>query len=587
MNAPGRVPVSLLLTLSGVILAVGLGSLSAAQGQTAGAPEVSAQETIPTFKLQVERNLVVIRVVVRDSKGAAVGNLRKQDFLVLDDGKLQTISHFSVESPSAKLQARQAAKQPGAEEGTPEDATAAPATPQRFMALYFDDVHMRFEEIAQTREAAERYLKASLQPADRVALFTSSGQNEVDFTSDQVRVHDALFRLRERSVVVRESAPCPDLSAYQAYLIVHEHEPYALSETTLEVLQCRFNNDERLLQQAQTDAQNSAYHVLGISETESEAALRGVDGLVARMGSLPGQRAIIVVSPGFLTETLRPEVYRIVDRALRLNVVLSGIDSRQLYAVAPGGDIDKRPVLTLRRLDLVGKKEQFAIHERSIATDALWQMASATGGTFFNNSNDLDLGFRKAGSLPETYYLLAFSPQKLKYDGRFHALKVRLAERSRLTVQARSGYFAPRQSLDAAAQEKQDIQEALFSQDEIGEIPIEVHTEFFKVNGSSAKLSVLTRLDAHALRFRKADGRNLNKLTFVTALFDRDGKVVDGREKSVEFRLLDTSMEKMLHSGIAVKTSFDVAPGTYLVREVVRETEGGQISGLNRSVEIP
>jgi hypothetical protein len=36
-----------------------------------------------------------------------------------------------------------------------------------------------------------------------------------------------------------------------------------------------------------------------------------------------------------------------------------------------------------------------------------------------------------------------------------------------------------------------------------------------------------------------------------------------------------------------VKLNFDVKPGTYLVRAVVRDSEGGQISGLNRTVEIP
>jgi hypothetical protein len=36
-----------------------------------------------------------------------------------------------------------------------------------------------------------------------------------------------------------------------------------------------------------------------------------------------------------------------------------------------------------------------------------------------------------------------------------------------------------------------------------------------------------------------------------------------------------------------MRTNFDVKPGTYLVREVVRDSESGEISGLNRTVEIP
>jgi hypothetical protein len=94
-------------------------------------------------------------------------------------------------------------------------------------------------------------------------------------------------------------------------------------------------------------------------------------------------------------------------------------------------------------------------------------------------------------------------------------------------------------------------------------------------------------VDLHLLHFRKGDGRNRNNLTFVTALFDRDGKYLAGKEKLVEFRLLDGSLERLLESGVTTKTSFEVKPGTYLVRQVVRDAEGGQLAGLNRTVEIP
>ena len=46
----------------------------------------------------VERNLVVVAVVVRDAKGAAVGGLRKEDFRLLDNGRPQAITGFSVEA---------------------------------------------------------------------------------------------------------------------------------------------------------------------------------------------------------------------------------------------------------------------------------------------------------------------------------------------------------------------------------------------------------------------------------------------------------------------------------------------------------
>ena len=70
-------------------------------------------------------------------------------------------------------------------------------------------------------------------------------------------------------------------------------------------------------------------------------------------------------------------------------------------------------------------------------------------------------------------------------------------------------------------------------------------------------------------------------------LIDRDGKYITGKEKIVEFHLRDVSLQKLASSGITSKTIFDVQPGAYLVRQVVREAEGGQISELNRAVDIP
>jgi hypothetical protein len=239
------------------------------------------------------------------------------------------------------------------------------------------------------------------------------------------------------------------------------------------------------------------------------------------------------------------------------------------------------------RPDLMGRKDNLRRQDLLHKAEVLNYMAMDTGGIYFHNSNDFDEGFRLVDSLPEVYYVLSFSPQSLKFDGRFHPLQVSLATPRGLTVQARRGYFAPRSASGPAAKEKEEIEQAVFSQDELHELPVQVSTQFFKINQNDARLSILTRVDLRPVRFRKEQGRNLNTLTFVTALFDRDGKYVNSKGKTIEFHLRDESLEKLTQSGITAKTSFDLKPGTYLVREVVRDAEGNQISGLNRTVEIP
>jgi VWFA-related protein len=583
--------VTIRLSLLAAALLGALASLPAPAQETR-APELTTRENDTTFKVQVERNVVLVRVVVRDARGRPLGDLRKEDFRLLDNGKPQTLSHFALEVPAAKLQHFTTPAEDEAESEAEPETTLAASTPKRYLGLFFDDIHMPFEDVARTREAAERYLASALQPGDRVGIFTSSGVHMLDFTDDRAKLHATLLQLLPRPLALRREGTCPEMSSYQAYLIVDRRDPTALAIASEEAYVCFFAGRPA---QAEADARASAQQMaeteamtmLNAFQTETEMALRTLEQLVRRMAAAPGQRSVVLVSPGFIMLTAEQRVDDIVERALRSKVVINTLDSRGLYAPLPFGDVSQHHVVVSNRPDLMGHKGQLASEETQLAADVLNSLARDTGGVFFHNSNDLDDGFRRTGVLPEVYYVLGFSPQNLKYDGRFHTLKVTLSTREKLTIQARRGYYAPQKLGDPATQAKEEIEQAIFSHDELRELPMEVHTQFFKLNEVDTRLSVVTRLDVRFVQFRKEGGRNLNSLTLVTALFDRDGKYMTAKEKVLQLRLLDASLEKLTRSGVTAKTSFDVKPGTYLVRQVVRDAEGAQLSALNRTVEIP
>jgi hypothetical protein len=98
---------------------------------------------------------------------------------------------------------------------------------------------------------------------------------------------------------------------------------------------------------------------------------------------------------------------------------------------------------------------------------------------------------------------------------------------------------------------------------------------------------VLARVNIQNLRFRKADGRNNDNLTVLSGVFDRNGNYITGMQKTVELRLLDATLGKLTNSGITVKTTFDVMPGSYVIRLVVRDAEGQTMATRNGVVEIP
>ena len=552
---------------------------TASTGQApSSSAEMSAQDAVTTFKVRV--NEVVIRVVVRDGQGRAIGTLKKEDFELFDKGKAQTISHFTIEQPGVT---QVAAPSSGGESPTAQPKT--PIAPNHFVAYIFDDMHAEFGDLARVRDAAERHM-ATLEPTDRAAIWTTSGQGNVDFTDDHAVLHKALASLQPRPMARNTSTECPDVSYYMADLIANQHDPNALQVATVDALSCAFNSDTRQLLAAQQLADSTAARVLQLGDAETRVSLSVVKDAVRRIAVMPGQRTVLLLSPGFLTPQLQYEYADIIDRALRAQVVISALNLRGLYTL---DDITKSPVqgaYTPGMLSVAGNKTQYATQSAMDEENVLADMAEGTGGSYYHNSNDLDAGFKRIAAAPEYWYVLGFSPQNLKPDGSFHRLKVVVKNPPKLTVLARKGYYAPKHSADAAEQAKQEIEDAVFSQEEMHDLPVELHTQFFKPSDDDAKLAVLAHIDAQRLHFNKAEGRNLNTLTVVYALFDRNGRFISANEKILDMHLKDDTLAHRLASGITLKSNFDVKPGEYLVRLVVRDAEG-QISAANGAIAIP
>jgi hypothetical protein len=320
---------------------------------------------------------------------------------------------------------------------------------------------------------------------------------------------------------------------------------------------------------------------LSAGEQETRVALSVVRDVLRRLAASPGQRTIVLVSPGFLALEQQTEKTEILDRAIRSNIVINSLDARGLDPMMP--DISKRTFDA--NADRI--KQQYERAGAMAQSDVLAEFAHGTGGSFFENSNDLDAGFRRLTAAPEYYYVLGFSPQNLKLDGGFHALKVVVKNPPGLSAQARKGYYAPTRTEDAAATAKREVEEALFSREEIRELPVDLKTQFFKSGDAAAKVTILAHVDAKKLRFRKADGRNCNNLTIVAALFDRNGNYVVGIQKTLEMKLFDETVEKRLENGLTVRSTLDTKPGTYMVRLVVRDSEAQLIAAENGVVEIP
>jgi len=546
--------------------------------------------------LQSRVNLVPVRVVVRDSAGNAIANLHREDFQLFEDGKPQIVSNFTVETLAA-LSGTARASESAAGGAPPVPAQAGFLPPARFVALLFDDPHLNLQDLMQARIAAGSYVDKYLAPTDRVAVFTVSGQTQTDFTDDRRQLHQKISELLPRGVTAGDpsvSADCPVMDYYEAVEIQDHHDQDVLNVATQDAVACLEAESgsqpttqaaqASLLEQAEALAESTALRMEDMGDEETAYALRRLREVVDRMSVLPGQRSIVLISPGFIYPNREQEYSELVDRAIRENVFINTLDARGLYT-PDLGDIsqetnDPDPVTMgyRTRLHIVGESSQ---------VEVLLDLASETGGQSFHDNNDLGAGLRQIVSAPEAYYLLAFVPQNLKYDGRFHSVKVELAEKNKYAIQARKGFYAPKHGETPEQAAARDIQDALFSQEEQRGLPVALQTQFYKTGATDAKLAVLAHVDLSHIRFEKAGGRNDNDLTVVAAVFDRNGNYVAGTQKVVEMKLRDDTLARLSRTGVTVRTNFDVKPGDYVVRLVVRDANAAQLGAESGAVEIP
>ncbi len=394
-----------------------------------GANMSAAEESEPRIAFRASGRMVLVSVVLRDAKGNAIGNLKQDNFQLFDEGKLQVITHFSLETATVGAEKESKAAEPSQGPGAAPPGTSVQTTEaERNTAYLFDDAHSSSEELSSASRAAERHLRA-LTTGTHAAVFTTSGAVMVDFTDDRPKLLAAIRALRPHGLVIPND--CPSISYYMADLIINKEDAAAAGVAIADALVCAFHGTGTV-QMAAALVSARSHEVLNAGGMENKNSMAVLRNVIRRTGMLPGQRSIVLVSPGFvaINQDEEDEVTEIINRAVESGIVINALDARGLYTVGFSGlggqtDTDKLQIDTA---------------DGQARSDVMAELASSTGGVFFHSNNNLDEGFRRTGGVPEFLYVLGFSPQKL--DGKFHRLKVTLNAAEKVQVQARRGYYA-------------------------------------------------------------------------------------------------------------------------------------------------
>lgn len=323
---------------------------------------------------------------------------------------------------------------------------------------------------------------------------------------------------------------------------------------------------------------------------------------------MPGQRTLILVSPGFLSQSEQYQVDRLIDHALRAQVVISALDPKGLATLMREAGTS-RSYIPATNPGILAAARRVDSDRELVATAVLADVAEGTGGAFFHNSNDLKAGFIALAGSP-VYYILAFAPTDMKQDGKFHGLKISLTGKEKgFRIQARRGYFAPKEggpapepassaltkraapeynelaASDGEAQAQQ-IREAILSKAENQEIPVALEVKLASGQGETRDLSLFAHLDATTLHLKKDGEHNLNTVTFVFAVFDQKETLVNAQQRRARISVLDGQLPGLRKAGVDVNATFQLKPGVYRLREVVTDSEDHHISTLSRQITV-
>ncbi len=416
----------------------------------------------PTIRTQVRQ--VLVPAVVTDKSGHYVTGLHAADFEVYEDDVRQDIAAFSVET-AASAAAEVAPVAPGkaASKGKAADASG------RTIIICFDTLHTSVASLTRGRQALEKIFASEKGTGARFALIGIGMQIQV-FQTATPDTGAVLARLKSNAFNAALSQPGRIDYITEMSGVKETMESYCRTCPCGRAAQNRQDTCNVQLQQIKRsmDAQGERWGQMG------QIFLAGLSRVTDEMARLDGPKSLVLVSDGFTlkpgrefygvaaayvpnspyfredpTTELQPALDKVLKTAAGWNIPAYTIDLRGVYIPsAQEGSIDSvsgsQGSISQRRsgggalmADLTSSSNSIAWENGSVMS----QLAKATGGTFYEGSNDLVKGFHDALADGREYYAIAYTPKNDAADGKYRRIVVKVKDQ-RMQVRAKTGYWS-------------------------------------------------------------------------------------------------------------------------------------------------
>jgi len=580
--------------------------VSATGQQPSATPNPPRQQNPSSDKDEVVRitsNLVQIDASVTDKKGKPIADLHPEDFEIFEDGKPQKITNFSYVSRGEQTTTPPVTVKPdrlGKKAVAPPPPTVVlrPENVQRTVALVVDDLGLSFESMHFVRAALRKFVDEQMQEGDLVAIIrTGAGVGALQqFTADKRLLHAAIERVKWNSngrAGIAAFAPIEDDPLVAASMRPGADGPVATKQTS--------TNMEKGARQSQSDFKDDVFSV---------GTLGAINYIVRGLRPMPGRKAVVLLSDTMNLFDSHGEgnyrtiqaLRRLTDLANRASVVIYTIDPRGLPALNFTATDNTSSIMKLDNGAVVRANSGAAMMQSMMnKTEELWKsqeglryLALETGGFFFTNNNDLNLGMKKALDDSRSYYLIGYRPDDSTFDKsgqrRYHNITVKVKQPD-LIVRTRTGFFgiSNEEATPVRRTSEEYLMAAITSPFSSGDVDLRLTSIFLDEPPLGSFMRSFIYVGGHSLTFKEeADGSYRAALDVLAMTFNDQGLAVDRRSRSQEILVPRAQYQSALENGLIFGINLPVkTPGAFQLRIAVRDSGSGRVGSANQYIEVP
>jgi VWFA-related protein len=502
---------------------------------------------------RVTTRLIQLNVVAQDRHGNPVMDLTKDDFVLKDAGKEQTIKVFSMErsdvAPSATVGGRVMSGQtlpPGTFTNRVERKVGA------VTVILFDRLNTKLTDSISAKAQLVKYIK-QMSPDDQVALYVQG--RDLKLVHDFTRSPEALMK----------AVNGDKLNAINSVAADADPEDSDTGNDDLDAAMDRAN-------------QNYSDYV---NAMRAQQTLESLQSIAQHVSHIPGRKNLVWISSGFPfsmnqdtmnidnprdSRDFSEETQKMARFMNDANLAIYAIDARGLFQTAIP-DASSRGNTKANRPPPPPK-----VDHQYETFDIL---AERTGGKAFHNTNDITGAIKKAVEDAKVTYTIGFYPADAKWDGQFHQLKLH-CNRSGVNIRYRPGYFASSVPPEQTTRRYTTVQQAIMASTNLNEVGFTVQLTP-KDNDVAAKVVI----DPGYITMTEQDGKWVGTVQFLAVGGNVEKSQFDDQKVTIaNIKFTPEVHEAVLKSGLTITHTFHMKPDTNQFRFAIQDVPSGGIGSL-------